>query len=44
MGSTSDRRGLRWRRLRGFHDLAKVITEVTFNDGIAVSNLDQVAA
>ena len=34
----------RWRRLRGFHDLAKVITGVKFNDGIEVSNVDQTAA
>ena len=34
----------RWRRLRGFHDLAKVITEVKFNDGIEVSDVDQAAA
>ena len=34
----------RWRRLRGFHDLAKVITGVKFNDGIEVSNVDQAAA
>ena len=34
----------RWRRLRGFHDLSKVITGVKFNDGIEVSNVDQAAA
>ena len=34
----------RWRRLRGFHDLAKVITGVKFNDGIEVSDVDQAAA
>ena len=34
----------RWRRLRGFHDLAKVITGVKFNDGIEVSDIDQAAA
>ena len=34
----------RWRRLRGFHDLAKVITGVKFNDGVEVSNVDQAAA
>ena len=33
-----------WRRLRGFHDLSKVITGVKFNDGIEVSNVDQAAA
>ena len=34
----------RWRRLRGFHDLSKVITGVKFNDGSEVSNVDQTAA
>ena len=35
----------RWRRLlRRFHDLAKVITGVKFNDGIEVSDVDQAAA
>ena len=34
----------RWRRLRGFHDLSKVITGVKFNDGIEVSNVDPAAA
>ena len=33
-----------WRRLRGFDDLAKVITGVKFNDGIEVRNVDQAAA
>ena len=33
-----------WRRLRGFDDLAKVITGVKFNDGIEVTNIDQAAA
>ena len=33
-----------WRRLRRFLDRAKVITDVKFNDGIEVSNLDQTAA
>ena len=33
-----------WRRLRGFHDLSKVITGVKFNDGIEVTNVDQAAA
>jgi len=34
----------RWRRLRGFSDLAKVITGVKFKDGIEVTDLDQDAA
>ena len=33
-----------WRRLRGFDDLAKVITGVKFNDGVEVTNVDQAAA
>jgi putative transposase len=33
-----------WRRLRGFDDLAKVITGLKFNDGIEVTNVDQAAA
>ena len=33
-----------WRRLRGFDYLAKVITGVTFKDGIEASNQDQIAA
>jgi putative transposase len=33
-----------WRRLRGFSDLAKVITGVKFKDGIEVIAVDQVAA
>ena len=33
-----------WRRLRGFDDLAKVITGVKFNDGIEVTTVDQAAA
>ena len=33
-----------WNRLRGFDDLAKVITGVKFNDGIEVTNVDQAAA
>ena len=33
-----------WRPLRGFDDLAKVITGVKFNDGIEVTNVDQAAA
>ena len=34
----------KWRRLRGFDYLAKVITGVKFKDGIEVTELDQVAA
>jgi len=34
----------RWRRLRGFDYLAKVITGVKFNNGIEVKQEDQVAA
>ena len=34
----------RWRRRRGFHDLAKVITGVKFNDGVEGSNIDQATA
>lgn len=33
-----------WRRQRGFHYLAKVITGVKFRDGIEVTKSDQVAA
>ena len=33
-----------WRKLRGFDCLAKVITGVTFKDGIEATNLDQIAA
>ena len=33
-----------WRRLRGFSDLAQVITGVKFKDGIEVKAVDQVAA
>jgi len=33
-----------WRRLRGFRDLAKVITGIKFKDGIEVTEVDQVAA
>ncbi len=33
-----------WRRLRGFNDLAQVITGVKFRDGIEVKTVDQVAA
>jgi len=34
----------KWRRLRGFDYLAKVITGVKFKDGIEVTDVDQVAA
>jgi len=34
----------KWRRLRGFDYLAKVITGVKFKDGIEVTEIDQVAA
>ena len=34
----------KWRRLRGFDYLAKVITGIEFRDGIEVKNVDQVAA
>ncbi|MFT5448155.1 MAG: putative transposase [Gammaproteobacteria bacterium] len=34
----------KWRRLRGFDDLAKVITGVKFKDGIEVTNINQAAA
>lgn len=34
----------KWRRLRGFHYLAKVITGVKFKDGVEVTKLKQVAA
>jgi putative transposase len=34
----------KWRRLRGFNYLAKVITGVKFKDGIEVIDVDQVAA
>ncbi len=34
----------KWRRLRGFNYLAKVVTGITFKDGIEVSPVDQVAA
>jgi putative transposase len=33
-----------WRKLRGFDYLAKVITGVTFKDGIETTNPDQIAA
>lgn len=34
----------RWRRLRGFDYLAKVVTGIKFNDGVEVTADDQVAA
>ena len=34
----------KWRRLRGFDYLTKVITGVKFKDGIEVKEFDQVAA
>ena len=34
----------KWRRLRGFDYLAKVITGIEFRDGIEVTTIDQVAA
>ncbi len=34
----------KWRRLRGFKYLAKVITGVKFKDGIEVTQVDQIAA
>jgi transposase-like protein len=34
----------KWRKLRGFNDVAKVITGVKFKDGIEVSQVDQLAA
>jgi len=34
----------KWRRLRGFDFLTKVITGVTFDDGIEVIGVDQVVA
>jgi transposase-like protein len=33
-----------WRKLRGFDYLAKVITGVTFKDGLETTNPDQIAA
>jgi len=33
-----------WRRLRGFNDLAKVIGNIQFKDGIEVISNDQIAA
>jgi transposase-like protein len=34
----------KWRRLRGFNYLAKVITGVKFKDGIEVTDVEQIAA
>jgi len=34
----------KWRKLRGFNDLAKVVTGVQFKDGVEVIQVDQVAA
>ena len=34
----------KWRRLRGFDYLAKVITGIKFKDGVEVTAVDQVAA
>ena len=34
----------KWRRLRGFDYLAKVITGIRFKDGIEVTEFDQIAA
>jgi len=34
----------KWRRLRGFEYLAKVVTGIKFRDGIEVTEVDQVAA
>ena len=34
----------KWRRLRSFYYLAKVITEIKFKDGVEVTAVDQVAA
>ena len=34
----------KWRRLRGFNYLAKVVTGIKFKDGIEVKALDQIAA
>ena len=36
--------GQNWKKLRGFDYLAKVITGVTFKDGIKTTNPDQIAA
>ena len=42
--SWSNVRRKKWRRLRGFDYLAKVITGVKFNDGIEVTGVDQITA
>ena len=34
----------KWRRLRGFNNLAKVITGAKFKDGVGVTDVDLVAA
>jgi len=34
----------KWRRLRGFNDLAKVITGITCKDGVEVTDVDQITA
>jgi hypothetical protein len=34
----------KWRRLRGFDYLAKVMTGIKFKDGVEVTKVDQVAA
>ena len=34
----------KWRRLRGFDYLGKVVTGIKFKDGIEVTEVDQVAA
>lgn len=34
----------KWRKLRGFEYLAKVVTGIKFKDGIEVIDIDQVAA
>ena len=33
-----------WRKLRGFDELAKVITGIKFKDGIEMTQTDQIAA
>ncbi|MEE9358257.1 MAG: IS256 family transposase, partial [Sedimenticolaceae bacterium] len=34
----------KWRRLRGFDYLAKVITGIKFNEGVEAARVDQVTA
>ena len=34
----------KWRRLRGFDYLAKVVIGIKFKDGVEVTEIDQVAA